>query len=218
MATSDKSISQIRYDALIAKAKARSAANAYVEKHHIVPRSMGGSDTADNLVCLTAREHFLAHWLLYRIYKTPAMARAFKLMVNNQARRRSRDYAAAREIMAQDMRGDRNVAKRPDVRKKLKENCYSAFAGQTRPEHSALMRKKALICGDKNPMYGKGALQAGSLNRMARKVIGLHPFYGIAVWTTASAAAKQIDVSLQAIAQAVKKGTRSRGWRLEYAK
>ena len=34
------------------------------ETHHIVPRSLGGSDTADNLVKLTAREHFVCHWLL----------------------------------------------------------------------------------------------------------------------------------------------------------
>jgi hypothetical protein len=33
-----------------------------VELHHIVPRSIGGSDTKDNLIYLTFREHFLAHW------------------------------------------------------------------------------------------------------------------------------------------------------------
>lgn len=218
MATSGKSISQIRYEALIAKARARSEVGTYAEEHHVLPRSMGGSDTADNLVRLTAREHFLAHWLLYRIHKTPAMARSFKLMVNDQTRRRGRDYAAAREIMAQDMRGDRNVSRRPEVRKKLRDNCYSAFAGKKRPEHAALMREKALICGSKNPMYGKGALQAGVLNHMARRVVGLHPWYGVAVWGTATAAAQQLGVSLQAVAQAVRLSARSKGWRLEYMK
>jgi len=38
----------------------------YYEKHHIVPKSEGGSNTKENLVLLTAREHFIAHWLLYR--------------------------------------------------------------------------------------------------------------------------------------------------------
>ncbi len=218
MTTSGKSISQNRYAALVATAKARFNAGTYVEKHHIIPRSMGGSDTADNLVCLTAREHFLAHWLLYRIHKTPAMARAFKLMVNDQTRRRGRDYAAAREIMAQDMRGDRNVSRRPEVRKKLRDNCSSPFAGKKRPEHAALMREKGLIRGDKNPAYGKGALQAGALNRMARKVVGLHPWYEVFVWETATAAAQQLDVSLQAIVQAVRRSARSKGWRLEYVK
>ena len=36
----------------------------YTEKHHIVPKSMGGLDTKENLVVLTAREHYIAHLLL----------------------------------------------------------------------------------------------------------------------------------------------------------
>ena len=38
--------------------------SCYTEKHHIVPRCMGGSDDKDNLVALTAREHYVAHLLL----------------------------------------------------------------------------------------------------------------------------------------------------------
>jgi hypothetical protein len=34
------------------------------EKHHIVPRSLGGSNDESNIVRLTYREHFLAHLLL----------------------------------------------------------------------------------------------------------------------------------------------------------
>lgn len=40
----------------------------YAETHHIVPRSLGGSDDESNLVKLTAREHFICHWLLTKIY------------------------------------------------------------------------------------------------------------------------------------------------------
>ena len=42
----------------------------YCEEHHIVPRSLGGYDTKENLVLLTAREHFVAHLLLAKIYLT----------------------------------------------------------------------------------------------------------------------------------------------------
>lgn len=38
------------------------------ERHHIIPKCMGGDDNADNLVNLTFREHFLAHLLLHRAY------------------------------------------------------------------------------------------------------------------------------------------------------
>lgn len=36
----------------------------YGEKHHVVPRSLGGSNAKSNIVKLTYREHFLVHWLL----------------------------------------------------------------------------------------------------------------------------------------------------------
>lgn len=40
------------------------------EVHHIIPRCMGGSDTADNLVKLSYREHYIAHWLLVKMHPT----------------------------------------------------------------------------------------------------------------------------------------------------
>ena len=42
--------------------------DGYSEKHHITPRSMGGSNSPDNLVKLTGREHFVAHRLLAKIH------------------------------------------------------------------------------------------------------------------------------------------------------
>ena len=33
----------------------------YSEKHHIIPRCLGGTNDKDNLIELTAREHCLAH-------------------------------------------------------------------------------------------------------------------------------------------------------------
>lgn len=39
----------------------------YTESHHIIPQSLGGSNDKDNLVELTAREHFICHWLLIKM-------------------------------------------------------------------------------------------------------------------------------------------------------
>lgn len=41
----------------------------YTEKHHILPRSLGGNDDKENLVYLTAREHYICHLLLTKIYE-----------------------------------------------------------------------------------------------------------------------------------------------------
>lgn len=40
----------------------------YTEKHHIIPKCLGGLDKKENLIRLTFREHFIAHWLLVKIY------------------------------------------------------------------------------------------------------------------------------------------------------
>ena len=41
----------------------------YTECHHIIPKSLGGSDNQSNLVNLLAREHFICHLLLTKIYQ-----------------------------------------------------------------------------------------------------------------------------------------------------
>ena len=55
------------YSAITNRAKYRTL-DGYKERHHIIPHSLGGSDDSDNLVDLTAREHFLCHWLLTKMY------------------------------------------------------------------------------------------------------------------------------------------------------
>jgi len=54
------------YTTITKRAKTRHL-KTYTESHHIVPRSLGGSDEPDNLVNLTAREHFVCHWLLVKM-------------------------------------------------------------------------------------------------------------------------------------------------------
>jgi hypothetical protein len=42
--------------------------SGYSEKHHIVPRCMGGTDSARNLIRLTPEDHFFAHLLLAKAH------------------------------------------------------------------------------------------------------------------------------------------------------
>jgi len=60
------------YSLLIKKAQKRGTVDGYKEKHHIVPRCMGGTDDKSNIVELTAREHFVAHLLLYNCIRKQA--------------------------------------------------------------------------------------------------------------------------------------------------
>lgn len=56
------------YYSIITSAQARnSLTETYTERHHIIPKSLGGSNLKDNLVKLTAREHFICHLLLTKM-------------------------------------------------------------------------------------------------------------------------------------------------------
>lgn len=58
---------QKHYDALIERARHRDI-EGYSEKHHILPKCLGGSDEPENLVKLTAAEHYIAHQLLVKLH------------------------------------------------------------------------------------------------------------------------------------------------------
>ena len=51
--------------------------------HHIIPKSMGGDDSEENLVKLTIREHLLAHLLLAKTMISPHMICAYHFMKRN---------------------------------------------------------------------------------------------------------------------------------------
>lgn len=71
---------RVIYESLIARARSRGRPAGYAEKHHVLPKSMGGGDEPSNLVWLTAREHFLAHWMLFLIHQNRSTAVAWGRM------------------------------------------------------------------------------------------------------------------------------------------
>lgn len=62
---------------------------AYTERHHVIPRSMGGVDDESNLVSVSARQHYVLHRLLVKMVKHQYLGkawagwRAMALMVHN---------------------------------------------------------------------------------------------------------------------------------------
>ena len=71
-----------RYIKFVTFAKQSIANDRYIESHHILPQSMGGLNDDDNLVKLSARQHYLAHWMLWKAYKSKEMTFAFFSMSN----------------------------------------------------------------------------------------------------------------------------------------
>ena len=113
------------YNQITSNAKHR-VLDTYTECHHIIPRSLGGEDTAENLVHLTAREHFICHWLLTKFTTGEArdkMIYALRMMRANKSGKRYNSKITAR------------------VYENLKEE-YAKIHG-------------AKFSGENNPMYGK---------------------------------------------------------------
>ena len=74
------------YNAIIERAKTRQL-EGYIERHHIIPKCMNGTDDASNLAELTAKEHFICHLLLVQIYPgDKKLVYALWRMVNSKGR------------------------------------------------------------------------------------------------------------------------------------
>lgn len=94
---------QKHYELLIESRKNRILnENEYYEEHHIIPKCLGGSNEKDNLVKLTAREHFIAHQLLWLATKNLKLAAAFIAMRWHQKLRNlnSKQFEQIRKVIA----------------------------------------------------------------------------------------------------------------------
>lgn len=90
------------YNQIIKKAQERGPIEGYSEIHHIVPRSEGGSNSPENLVVLTAREHFICHWLLYRDDKESyTRAEAFRMMCDIDPSSNKERYIPSSRVVAE---------------------------------------------------------------------------------------------------------------------
>ncbi len=96
------------HDRIIERARTRASIAGYFEKHHVLPKSMGGRNCSSNLVVLTAREHYLVHWLLFKIYRSSSAAFGWHRMTHGRDSMRrytSRTFEYARRARAAILSG-----------------------------------------------------------------------------------------------------------------
>lgn len=144
----------------------------YQERHHIIPKCLGGNDDKDNLIYLYAQEHYYAHKLLYQENKEIQLLQyAFWNMCQcSQNGKRiynvsAEDYAEARINFQQAMKGN-NYALGNVLSEETREKMREAHIGK--------------VDGEKNPMYGKHCSEnckrllreklSGELNPSSKKV------------------------------------------------
>lgn len=100
------------YDRLVKRGQHRNE-DGYFEKHHIIPKCLGGSNNKSNLVKLTPEEHFLAHQLLVKIYPNVAgltNAVIFMCTINDKNIRTNKIYGWIRRAHAESVSGGNNPA------------------------------------------------------------------------------------------------------------
>jgi NUMOD3 motif len=143
------------YYNIINNAKSRTLSpDVYTEKHHIIPRSMGGDNCADNLVKLTAREHFVCHLLLVKmvpssfIHKMQSAITRFMQATSYQKRFfTSWEYKKIREYYVKSKIGrSRSQETKIKISEKLKGRKIS---------DEQKIKMKGRFSGEKNPNYGK---------------------------------------------------------------
>jgi len=140
------------------------------ERHHIIPRSLGGTDSPDNIVRLTAREHIIAHWALTKMVTGPAkykMLKAFAMMIADPLNLGKRKLSV---IQAAKCRESNRIStleqwKQPDF---VDMQRNKAKAQWQDPEFVARMRKNGRKQMEKN--WGDPDYRTRSIARMQTQV------------------------------------------------
>ena len=157
------------YDQIILKAKEELRSKngeIYYESHHILPRSLGGNNKKENLVLLTAREHFLCHLLLVKIHKDDPenylkMLRAFIMMSTSKNKKQSERYTNSRiyESIKIKLYGPNGAL----------SGSNGTFYGKTHDLETRERFRQNKI-GDKNPMYGKTPWNKGKTKETDQRI------------------------------------------------
>ena len=126
------------YDQIVDRARKENRqklkGGTYYEAHHIVPKCLGGEGktsqwkTHPNIILLTAREHFICHWLLVRAYPNePKLVFAFWGMCNLKNREQggrytpsSRTFSEVRELHSKNISKNQIDLYSTDKGKKIK--------------------------------------------------------------------------------------------------
>jgi hypothetical protein len=125
--------------------------SGYFERHHTIPKCMGGNNNSDNIVCCTGREHFILHALLIRMTTGPVRGKLawglHCMSVKNQYQQTR--YTNSRLVgHARSIAPPRTGFKHTDEYKANRSGEKHWFYGKKRPDHSIAMS------GENSVWYG----------------------------------------------------------------
>lgn len=117
----------------------------YMERHHIIPRSMGGDDSEENLIYLTHRDHYFAHCCLAKIHGG-GMWLALEMMSSWVSKTHGRAYTFTQSRLAGIARElywkeNRKWTKRALLAEADKYDSVSEFKERSPNAYAAICRK-----------------------------------------------------------------------------
>jgi hypothetical protein len=107
------------YERLMERARGRNL-SGYSERHHVLPKCLGGKDSAANVVRLTPEEHYVAHQLLVKMHPgNHSLLWAASNMTGKTGRmqRRNKLYGWLRRRLSEEMRGRKTGSKHSEETK-----------------------------------------------------------------------------------------------------
>ena len=140
------------YDNIINKSALRGTINEYTEKHHVIPKSLGGCNNKSNIAVLTAKEHFICHWLLTKMIKTKKHKNQMQkaswcMMMKSEKHNRqytAAQYAKAKQMLSEAQKGHKHYG--PFVQSEESNRARSEkLKGRTLPPKTAEHRLKISI-------------------------------------------------------------------------
>ena len=135
------------YNQIVERGKLRIEPKGYFESHHIIPRCLEGCDELENLVNLTAREHFLCHWLLVRIHVgNKKLEYAFWFMCNVKGKNQERYIPSSRTYQEAKQLHSKNTSNRHRgkiVSQETKDKVSISNTGRIRTEETREKIRKA---------------------------------------------------------------------------
>lgn len=93
----------LKHYKLLCQKRRKIPATGVVEKHHEIPKCVGGLDSKENLVALTPEEHYVAHLFLRRLYPE-SKGLWYALMQMGKWGRGSRLYGSLRRLDYEEKR------------------------------------------------------------------------------------------------------------------
>lgn len=140
------------YASFIEDRRGREAGLVAFDKHHVVPRCLGGGNEPSNIIRLSYPDHLFAHVLLARIHGSPLIMPAVRMsgMRKYNGGRRSRErYDHLRSLLRQEMLGNtRKLGWRgmsEEGRRRLSEHM---LGNQRRPRGTKLTPEHRARIGD----------------------------------------------------------------------